>query len=200
MDGFEFAIGLLQGCIQLLLDALQVQSGEIFHSGQLLLFLDEVLVEDVAALLEGIVEGDLILLATVGIYDGGQVDILEAALTRPIPLPARLHPTAIFGIPALLARAAHLLIVEQRADLFGALVLLLGDDALTFLGHGKLDHLQVPTQNAVDGRQLGLAAQHGAFLMGLGELLDLVLAETLDLAVLVLGEAGVGDDGVVFLL
>jgi hypothetical protein len=35
--------------------------------------------------------------------------------------------------------------------------------------------------------------------MGFGKLLDLVFAETLDLAVLVLGEAGVGDDGMLFL-
>lgn len=177
-----------------------MESGQIFHSGQLLLLLDEVLVENVTALLEGIIEGDLILLATVSIYDSGQVDILEAALTRAVPLPPHLHPATIFCIPAFLASAAHLLIIQQRPHLFGALVLLLGDDAFAFLGHGKLDHLQIPTQNAVDGGQLGLTAQHGAFLMGLGQLLDLVLAETLDLAVLVLGETGVGDDGVVFLL
>jgi hypothetical protein len=36
--------------------------------------------------------------------------------------------------------------------------------------------------------------------MGLRQLLDLVLTEAFNLAVLVLAETGVGDDGVVFLL
>jgi hypothetical protein len=52
-----------------------------------------------------------------------------------------LQQPAVLSVPAFLPAAAHLLVVQQRADLFRSFVLLLRDDAIAFLRHGKLGHL-----------------------------------------------------------
>lgn len=92
------------------------------------------MIEYVTALLEGIIEGDLIFLAAVGVYDSGEVDVLETMLTasRVLVSPWK-HPAAILSFPAFLTSATHLFIIKQRPYLFRPLVLLLRDDTFAFL-------------------------------------------------------------------
>lgn len=91
----------------------------------------------------------------------------------------------VFGVPPLrFSHAAHLLVFEEGAHLLRPLVLLFGHDALPLLGHGKLDHLHVAIQQSLNGGQLSLAAQGRSLLLRLRQLLRLILAETLNLAIL----------------
>jgi hypothetical protein len=63
VDCFELAIGLLEERIQFLLDGFEMKSGQILHLCKSLLLLVEVLIVEVAALLEGILERYFVLLS-----------------------------------------------------------------------------------------------------------------------------------------
>lgn len=75
-----------------------------------------------------------------------------------------------------------------------------GHDALPLLGHRKLDHLHVAIQQSLDGGQLSLTSQSGSLLLRLRQLLGLILAETLNLAILSLSNAILADKGMRFFL
>lgn len=99
----------------------------------------------------------------------------------------------------VLRDAAHLLVFKDRSHLLRPLVTLLGQQTVAFFGDGELDHVHIAVQHAVDG-QFWFAGEQRSLFVRLCLLLELVLAQTLDLPSLHFGLTVLADEGVALLL